>query len=152
MRVGREPGHVDPDLGDDSLCAQVLNAWDRHYLLDCDAKGPKVLLHFRVDRSDRCSERIDLIEMKAQQEPMLLPRKVCNFSGSWSSFSIFALSHFRTKTGLHPRSSEGRAFPEKCSNRTPFPDSARNPPPPRSRSVHRRQAPCGPPLPAHRHS
>ena len=66
MRVGRESAHVDPDLGDDDLCAEVLDAWDRNYLLDCGAKGPKVGLHLRVDRDDRCNERIDLIEMKTQ--------------------------------------------------------------------------------------
>jgi len=36
-------------------------------------EGPKILLHVHVDRGYRCSERIDLIEMTAQQELLSHP-------------------------------------------------------------------------------
>src|SRR3984893_8355004 len=43
----REPAHVDSDLGDDDVSAEVLDAWNRPYEFDCGAKGPK-------PRSGRC--------------------------------------------------------------------------------------------------
>src|SRR6266853_4735676 len=44
----REPAHVDSNLGDDDVSAEVLDAWNRPYEFDCGAKGPKVRLHLRV--------------------------------------------------------------------------------------------------------
>jgi hypothetical protein len=41
-------------------------------MFDCDPKGRNVCLHLLVDRSDGSAESIDLIEMKAQQEAMVL--------------------------------------------------------------------------------
>ena len=72
MCVRREPAHVDADLGDDDVGAKVLDARDRYYLLDCGTKGPKVRLHLRVERGHSGIESVDLIEMKAQQEAMVL--------------------------------------------------------------------------------
>jgi len=72
VRVGREPAHLDADLGDDGLCAEVLDARNRHYEVDCGAKGPKVCRHLRVERGHGGIESVDLIEMKAQQEAMVL--------------------------------------------------------------------------------
>ena len=72
MTLGRKSAHVDADLGDDGVSAEVLDARDRYYEVDCGAKGPKVRLHLRVDRGHSCIESIDLIEMKAQQETMVL--------------------------------------------------------------------------------
>ena len=71
MCVRREPAHVDADLGDDDVGAEVLDARGRHYQLDCGAKGPKVCLHLRVDRRHGGIESVDLIEMKAKQEAMV---------------------------------------------------------------------------------
>ena len=65
MRVGREPAHVDANLGGDSLCAEVLDARNRHYEVDCSAKGAKVRIHLRVDGGHSGVESVDLIEMKA---------------------------------------------------------------------------------------
>ena len=72
MCVRREPAHVDADLGDDDVGAKVLDARDRYYLVDCGTKGPKVRLHLRVERGHSGIESVDLIEMKAQQEAMVL--------------------------------------------------------------------------------
>src|SRR5262249_13295330 len=47
----REPAHVDSDLGDNDVSAEVLDARNRHYEVDCGAKGPKVRLHLRVDKA-----------------------------------------------------------------------------------------------------
>jgi hypothetical protein len=41
-------------------------------IFDCGAKRPKVRLHLRVDHSRGCIESVDLIEMKALQEAMVL--------------------------------------------------------------------------------
>ena len=72
MCVRREPAHVDADLGDDDVSAEVLDARDRYYLLDCGAKGPKICLHLCVNRGHSGIESIDLIEMKVQEEAMVL--------------------------------------------------------------------------------
>src|SRR5215831_15254074 len=45
----REAAHVNADLGDDDVRAEVLDTWDRRDQLDCDAKGPKVGLHLRIN-------------------------------------------------------------------------------------------------------
>jgi hypothetical protein len=67
-----ESAHVDADFGDDDVSAEVLDAGNRHYEVDCGAKGPKVRLHLRVDRGHGGIESVDLIEMKAQQKAMVL--------------------------------------------------------------------------------
>ena len=72
MGSRREPAHVDPDLGDDDVSAEALDTRNRHQELDCGAKGPKVCLHLRVDRRHGGIESVDLVEMKAQQEAMVL--------------------------------------------------------------------------------
>jgi hypothetical protein len=41
-------------------------------MLDCEPKGRNAGLHLLIYRGDGCVESIDLIEMKAQQEAMLL--------------------------------------------------------------------------------
>jgi hypothetical protein len=65
--------------------AQVFDAWDRHDQLGGDAKGLKVGLHLRIDRRHGGCESVDLIELKAQQEAMMLgprPRRAsCCFCG-----------------------------------------------------------------------
>jgi hypothetical protein len=72
MCVRRESAHVDPDLGDDDVSAEVLDARDRYYEVDCGAKGPKVRLHLRVERGHGGIKSIDLIEMKTKQKAMVL--------------------------------------------------------------------------------
>ena len=68
----REPAHVDPDFGDDDVSAEVLDARNRRYELDCGAKGAKVRLHLRVERGHGGIKSVDLIEMKTKQEAMVL--------------------------------------------------------------------------------
>ena len=72
MRGRREPAHVDADLGDDDVGAEVLDARDRRDQLDGGAKGPQAFLHLRIDRRHGGFESVDVIEMKAQQEAVLL--------------------------------------------------------------------------------
>src|SRR4029077_21195730 len=71
MCVRRKSAHVDTDLGDNDVSAEVLDARDRHDEVHCGAKGPKVRLHLRVERGHSSIESVDLIEMKAQQEAMV---------------------------------------------------------------------------------
>src|ERR1700674_4874011 len=68
MCVRRETAHVDPDLGDDGVSAEVLDARNRHYEVDCGAKGPKVCLHLRVERGHGGVESVDLIGMRGRRE------------------------------------------------------------------------------------
>ena len=72
MCVRREPAHVNSDLGDDDVGAGVLDA------------GSTLLTRLRCERVQgfastcvssvaiACIESIDLIQMKAQQEAMVL--------------------------------------------------------------------------------
>jgi hypothetical protein len=48
------------------------HTWNRHYEVYCGAKGPKVRHHLRIERGHGGIESVDLIEMKAQQEAMVL--------------------------------------------------------------------------------
>jgi len=68
----RKPAHVDADFGDDDVSAEVLDARNRCYELDCGAKGPKVRLHLCVNRDHGGIESVDLIEMKTKQKAMVL--------------------------------------------------------------------------------
>jgi hypothetical protein len=55
------------------MCAlSALDTWDRHDQLNCGAKGPKVGLHLGIDCRHGGIKSVDLIEMKAQQEAMVL--------------------------------------------------------------------------------
>jgi hypothetical protein len=72
MAVGREPAHVDADLGDHHLAREGLDARDRAQLFDGGAKGRDVGLHLLVNLSDGGFKRIDLPEMQAEQKAMLL--------------------------------------------------------------------------------
>jgi len=67
-----EAAHVKADFGEDRLSAGVRDAGHRRYLLDGGSNGPEVGLHLLVDRGHGRSEGIDLIEMEAQQETVLL--------------------------------------------------------------------------------
>jgi hypothetical protein len=49
-----------------------------HDQLDGGAKGLKVGLHLRIDRSHGAFESVDLIETKAQQEAMVLGHPATN--------------------------------------------------------------------------
>ena len=60
------------DLRDDNVGAEVLDAGDRRHQLDCGAKGPKICLHLCINRGHSGIKGVNLIEMKAQQEPMVL--------------------------------------------------------------------------------
>ena len=71
MAVGREPVHIDADLGDDHRTGERLDARNRAQLFDAGTKGLDVALYLLVDFSDRGRERIDLLEMQAEQKAML---------------------------------------------------------------------------------
>ena len=67
-----EPAHVDADFGDDDVSAEILDARNRRYELDCGAKGAKVRLHLRVERGHGGIESVDLVEMQTKQKAMVL--------------------------------------------------------------------------------
>lgn len=70
-----EAGH----LGDDHLRDDVADARDGGQVHDGDAKGREHGAHICVDRVDGRFSRLDLIEVRLQQEPMVLG-SVCLFS------------------------------------------------------------------------
>ena len=72
MTAGGKAAHVDTYLGENCLRSQGLDARDGTYLFDGGAKGGNGGLHLPVDFSDCRIEDIDLIEVKAQQEAVLL--------------------------------------------------------------------------------
>src|SRR6185437_14451158 len=69
-----EPAHVDSDFGDDDMSAEVLDARNRRYELDCGAKGPKIRLHLRIERGHGGIKSVDLIEMKSTHPATALAR------------------------------------------------------------------------------
>jgi hypothetical protein len=69
VAVGREPAHVDADLGDDHRTR--FDTRDRAQLFDGGTKGLDVGL-LLVDFSNGGLECIDLLEMQAEQNAMLL--------------------------------------------------------------------------------
>src|SRR4029077_20660760 len=72
MAVRWEPAHVGADLGDDDLRADVPDTGDRRHLFNGGSKGRDACFDLPIDRGDGCVESIDLIEMKTQQEAMVL--------------------------------------------------------------------------------
>ena len=63
VAVGREPVHVDADLGDDHLGGKGLDARGRAQLFDGGTKGRDIALYLLIDLGDGGFERIDLLEM-----------------------------------------------------------------------------------------
>src|SRR5215471_12866313 len=68
----RKPAHVDADLGDDDVGAEVLDARNRRDQLDGSAKGPQAFLHLCIDFGNGGLKSIDLIEVKTQQKAVLV--------------------------------------------------------------------------------
>src|SRR5260221_10346590 len=68
----KESAHVDPDLGNDDVRADVVKTRNRFDQVDGGAKRLKIGRHLRVDLRQGGSEGVDLFEMKAQQEAMVV--------------------------------------------------------------------------------
>ncbi len=71
MGVRGVAAHVDADLGQNGLGAEVVEARDGLHPLDGLAKGVEIALHLLVDPRDRPLEGVDLVEMELEQEAMV---------------------------------------------------------------------------------
>src|SRR3954470_6469616 len=72
MRVGGKTAHVLADFSEDDAGAEVTDARNALQLLDGGAKGRDMRVDLRPDRSHRFVKQVDLLEMKRQQETMML--------------------------------------------------------------------------------
>ena len=70
MAGGREAAHINANLGDDDLCAQVADAWNATQQADCRTKGLEIVLHPLVDLSGGVIQHVDLAQMQAQLEKL----------------------------------------------------------------------------------
>ena len=71
MRVRGKPAHNGPDLGDDDVRAEFTDSRNGDQLFDGVAKAGKASVHLLIDLGDAGIERIDLLQMKPEQETML---------------------------------------------------------------------------------
>ena len=71
MPGGCEAAHVDADLGDDDLSAEITDAWvgaQQAYGLTERGEGT---VHLRVDLEDGGLECVDLAQVQSQQKAVL---------------------------------------------------------------------------------
>ena len=73
MPSGGESAHLDADLRRDDLGAESADAGDRGQEFDGSAKGGQIGVHLPIDLHDRSVERIDLLQMEAEQEAVMPP-------------------------------------------------------------------------------
>ena len=70
MPGGRETAHVDADLTDDHRRREVADAGNGGQSRDGGPKGRQTRREFGIDVCDCPLERVDLLEMQAQQQPL----------------------------------------------------------------------------------
>jgi len=83
---GREPAHIDADLGDDDLRCQVTDAWDGAQQADRLAERVEVAVHLRVDLGDGGAQRVELPQVQAQQEAVPHGDTLCANDGFLPTF------------------------------------------------------------------
>ena len=71
MPCGWKAAHVDADLGDDDLSAEITDAWMGAQQADRLAKRVEITVHLCVNFTNGGIERIDLAQMQSQQKTML---------------------------------------------------------------------------------
>ena len=69
MGVRRVAAHVNADLGENALGAEVVEAREGFHDLNALAKGVEV--HLVVDSSDHPIEGVDLLQMELEQEAVV---------------------------------------------------------------------------------
>ena len=121
MCVRREPAHVDPDLGDDDVGAEVLDARDHdiiNFRLRCERVqgSPRTS---RVERGHSCIESIDLIQMKAQQEAMVLRHAAAKRPRGDSSCDAFTFADRQGRPGFGGIGFAGNQCLDHCTATLP---------------------------------
>src|SRR6516164_9562141 len=72
MSLGREPCHVDADLGDDNRGAELVDAGDGAQDFDRRSKGLDLAVDLLIDLSDGRVNRVDMLEQKTQHKAMMV--------------------------------------------------------------------------------
>ena len=72
MSGGREAAHVAADFGEDDASTQLADAGNGGQELDRGAKGLDLSVDLQIDLSDGSVNRVDMLEEKAQHEPMMV--------------------------------------------------------------------------------
>jgi hypothetical protein len=80
MLVGRESAHVGPDLGAMTWALRFSIPGTDMISSTAVREGPRI--HLRVDRGNCCIESVNLIEMKAQREAMVVCHPTCRLRGA----------------------------------------------------------------------
>jgi len=70
MTLGRKGVHVDADLDNDDLGAEIANAGDGAQDLDRGANGLEMRVDLLIDLSDGGVDPADMLEAQPQYEPM----------------------------------------------------------------------------------
>jgi hypothetical protein len=87
MGVRGIAAHVDADLGQNGLSAEVVEARDGPYDLGGLAKGVEIGLHLLVERRDRPIEGVDLLQMELEQEAVVsrqaAPQRLSQAPPAW---------------------------------------------------------------------
>jgi hypothetical protein len=68
---GREPAHVQADLGDDDRGGEPGDARDRGQELDGGLKRSQAGIDLPVDPGDGRLQGVDLVQVQAEQEPVI---------------------------------------------------------------------------------
>jgi hypothetical protein len=69
---GREAAHVAADFGEDDASTQLVDAGNGGQQLDRGSKGLDLSVDLLIDLSDGSVNRVDMLEEKAQHEPMMV--------------------------------------------------------------------------------
>ena len=72
MSGGREAAHVAADFGEDDASTQFVDAGNGSQELDRGSKGLDLSVDLLIDLSNGSVNRVDMLEEKAQHEPMMV--------------------------------------------------------------------------------
>ena len=71
MPSGREAAHVDANLGNDDLSAEITDAWMGAQQAHGLTERVEIAVHLRVDLEDGGIVRINLAQMQSRQKAVL---------------------------------------------------------------------------------
>jgi len=68
---GGEPGHVEPDLGDDGLGSASTDARDGVEAIECVVKRVQPVLHLGVELFDELIQGVQMRQLLGEQEALV---------------------------------------------------------------------------------
>src|SRR5215213_8982973 len=84
MRLAREGAHVQADFGQDASDREGGQAWRRAQPRDGLAKGRKPLAQLAIKRHNSSLDGIDLTQMDAQQQALMLRQPAMQGLDHWA--------------------------------------------------------------------